>query len=99
MSQPSTLRQVLATFENATTPLSLPQIARELGISTEALDGMLQYWVRKGKLKESAATRTCGTCGSKDGCAFVLELPHSYELASPANRIDIPIIGGMPCGK
>ena len=40
MSQPSTLRQVLAIFENATTPLSLPQIARELGISTEALDGI-----------------------------------------------------------
>lgn len=97
MSQPSTLRQVLTIFENTTTPLSLPQIAHELSISTEALDGMLQYWVRKGRLKETAAMRECGTCGSKDGCAFVVELPHSYELASNSNRIDIPIIGGMPC--
>lgn len=99
MSQPSTLRQVLAIFENTNAPLSLPQISRELGVSTEALDGMLQYWVRKGKLKETAASRECGSCGSKNGCAFVLELPHSYELVSDANRIDIPIIGGMPCGK
>ena len=80
--QPSTLRQVLTIFETATTPLSLPQIARDLDISVERLEGMLQYWVRKGKLRENAGGTECGSCGQKGACAFVMEMPHSYELAS-----------------
>jgi hypothetical protein len=49
----STLRQVLTMFETAVAPLSLPQMAHELGVSLEQLEGMIQHWVRKGKIRES----------------------------------------------
>lgn len=95
--QPSTLRQVLTIFETATTPLSLPQVARDLDISVERLEGMLQYWVRKGKLRESAGVSECGSCGQKGACAFVMEMPHSYELANDAI---IPLCSsGASCGN
>lgn len=95
--QPSTLRQVLTIFETATTPLSLPQVARDLDISVERLEGMLQYWVRKGKLRENAGAAKCESCGQKGACAFVMEMPHSYELASDTI---IPLYAnGASCGN
>ena len=93
MSQ-STLRQVLTVFENADGPLSMSQIAHELGVSMPRLEGMIRYWVRKGELRESSSPTNCGTCGSQEGCAFVLDMPRSYELATgrqpiPLERIKI----------
>jgi hypothetical protein len=94
----STLRQVLTMFETAVTPLSLPQMAHELGVSLEQLEGMIQYWVRKGKIRESAAATECGSCGSKDGCAFVMEMPRTFELARSAEAISLPLVG-VTCGQ
>lgn len=79
MSQ-STLRQVLTIFETAKKPLSLPQIARELDVSTARLEEMLQFWVRKGKLRVSGSATVCSTCGTKGACPFVLTMPRTYEL-------------------
>jgi hypothetical protein len=81
MSQ-SKLRQVLSIFENATAPLSLPQIAKELEVSRDSLDSMIQHWVRKGKIREGAASLSdCETCSSNNGsCAYVVDLPRTYEL-------------------
>jgi hypothetical protein len=93
----STLRQVLTMFETAVAPLSLPQMAHELGVSPEQLEGMIQYWVRKGKIRESAAATECGSCGSKNGCAFVMEMPRTFELASSAKAIPLPMMG-VTCG-
>lgn len=79
----SKLRQVLSIFENATAPLSLPQIAEDLEVSQDRLESMIQHWVRKGKIREGAAALSdCETCGSNNGsCAFVVDLPRTYELA------------------
>ena len=88
MSQ-STLRQVLTVFENADGPLSLTRIAHELEVSVPRLEGMIRYWVRKGKLRESASPTNCGTCGSQEGCPFVYDLPRSYELASGPQPIPL----------
>lgn len=93
MSQ-STLRQVLIIFETAVTPLSLPQIARDLNVSPERLEGMIQHWVRKGKIRQSTALTACGSCGSNGGCPFVLDMPRTYELATnpepiPLNTVNI----------
>lgn len=85
----STLRQVLTIFETAHAPLSLPQIARELEVSRERLEGMIQHWVRKGKIRESHSQSECGGCGHKGACPFVLDLPRSYELATPQNAIPL----------
>ncbi len=87
----STLSQVLAAFENNRGPLTMNQIARDLDISRARLEGMIQYWVRKGKLQETASYSDCGSCGRGEGdCPFTLELPPSYELVDE-NSLTIPL--------
>jgi hypothetical protein len=94
----STLRQVLTIFEQADGALSLAHVARELGISTARLEGMLQYWVRKGRIREVAASSSgCPSCGIKGECPFVMALPRSYELAADDGVIPVASIG-MGCG-
>lgn len=80
MSQ-STLGRVLTIFETGQ-PLTLTQIARKLAVSPGQLEEMIGYWVRKGKIRQSAAPTNCGTCGHTDGCPFVIDLPRSYELVT-----------------
>lgn len=93
----STLRQVLTIFETAVTPLSMPQIARQLEVSPEQLEAMIQHWVRKGKIRENVALTECGSCGRGSACPFVLDLPRSYELVTEATLI--PLNGvGLTCG-
>lgn len=94
MSQ-STLRQVLTVFEEGR-PLTLAQIAHELNVSPAQLEEMIRYWVRKGKIRESAGLTDCGTCGRQGGCPFVLDLPRSYELATP-DSLPLPVVG-VHCG-
>jgi len=92
--QPSTLRQVLTIFETTTAPLTLPQMARELDISVDRLETMLQYWVRKGKLRESSSGGDCGGCSKSGHCAHVVEMPRSYELASD---LMVPLYSNRVC--
>jgi hypothetical protein len=94
----STLRQVLTMFETAVAPLSLQQMAHELGVSLEQLEGMIQHWVRKGKIRESGSVTECGSCGSKDGCAFVMEMPRTFELVKNSDAIPLNVLG-VTCGR
>lgn len=94
----STLRQVLTIFETATSPLSLPKVARELDISQERLEGMIQHWVRRGKIRESHTLAECGTCGHGAACPFVLELPRTYELVTNDTVIPLNAVG-ITCPK
>ena len=87
----STLSQVLAAFENTRGPLTMNEIARNLDISRARLEGMIQYWVRKGKLQETVSFRDCGTCGRGEGdCPFTIELPRTYELVTE-DSLSIPL--------
>jgi hypothetical protein len=85
----TTLRQVLTAFEQTDQPLSLAQLAQQVGASPEMVDGMIQHWVRKGKLRENvdntscdAASRTCSCGTGQSGCPFIMLMPRSYELVS-----------------
>jgi hypothetical protein len=89
----STLTQVLTIFEQADGPLSLANIAHRLDISQARLEGMIQYWVRKGRIRETAAGKECGSCGIKGECPFVMEMPRSYELATPDDVIPLDSVG------
>lgn len=82
----STLRQVLAVFETAQQPLSMPQLARALDVSSAQLDAMIQFWVRKGKIRISGSVTDCGTCAKHGSCPFVLTLPRTYELVTEDER-------------
>jgi hypothetical protein len=77
----STLRQVLEHFEQSQEAVSLPQMEHILGIERTTLQNMIDYWVRKGKLREVSALN-CTTCGSASRCPFVVALPRCYELVS-----------------
>lgn len=90
---PSKLRQVLIAFEETNGSLSLPQLAQELEVSQDRLNGMIQHWVRKGKLRESNEMAECGTCGDHGSCGFVVELPRSYELAAENEMIPLNVLG------
>jgi hypothetical protein len=75
----SQLRVILDRFNDTSKPISLQQLAREMGLPLPMLTDMLDYWVRKGKLREVSRPETCHTCGVKTGCPFVMALPRLYE--------------------
>lgn len=88
------LREVLQAIECADTPLNIQQLSAQLDIEEHALYGMLDFWVRKGKLKveDGEANPTAHACGSASmcrmgaqcsgpsGCPFTLQLPKTYML-------------------
>jgi hypothetical protein len=76
------LRQVLDAFENAQGPVSLGQMARDLGVEPGVLESMIAYWVRKGKLREVAPTSACCATCSVSGCHPAVKMPTFYTLAS-----------------
>jgi len=79
------LRQVLNAFESADEPQPLNAMARALGVSPGMLQGMIEYWVRKGRLREASSEFSqCQTCGGAEGCPFVVKMPRRYELATEA---------------
>lgn len=93
------LRELLNLLETAGGPVSLPELSRRLDLDAGVLAGMLDYWVRKGRLivdDRSAAACACstagcgcGTCAGSAGCPFIARLPKSYRLV-PA--IEVPVV-------
>ena len=80
------LRDVLNAFEQ-NGPASLAQMSRDLEIEASALEGMIQFWVRKGKLRE-VCDLGCASCGAQSSCPACVLVPRRYELVTdgaPAN--------------
>lgn len=86
------LREVLNRFSEQSGPVSLRQMAQEMGIEPGVLQDMIDYWVRKGKLREATSGTECTTCGVKTACPFIVALPRAYERVS-----DEPSY--LPCGR
>jgi hypothetical protein len=70
------LRQVLQEIKAARGPVDLNQLAHKLNLERDALDGMIDFWVRKGKIEDMRQAETlecfsqvCGSCHSI-GCAY-----------------------------
>lgn len=82
------LRKVLQAFEEADGPVKLADLSRELGVEPGALEGMVDFWVRKGRIQAAGqdggffacATAGCHTCGEVDGCPLVAKLPRMYAV-------------------
>ena len=87
------LRQVLRELESAQGPVNTNELSRKLGIERSALEGMIEFWVRKGRLKsddqiaaETLATCTTGSCscscpGPRE-CPYLMKMPLTYSLVS-----------------
>jgi hypothetical protein len=82
------LRQVLEYFERQSDGISLSQMAQDLGLERAILQDMIDYWVRKGRLRD-ASTTTCTSCDCAQGCPYVIALPHHYELVGEGASADV----------
>lgn len=86
------LNEVLFEINNANGPLSLNVLSQRLGVDRSALDGMLRYWVRKGRLKDDdvmdveTAGGSCPSCGGAGTCSYVVKMPKSYSVPVPLVR-------------
>ena len=76
--------RILREFAAATGPVSLRDLSRRLEIEPSALAGMLDFLVRKGRLRASGGDTPpdCGSCGQRGACPFVVALPRSYALVN-----------------
>ncbi|QPC80512.1 hypothetical protein G4Y79_12370 [Phototrophicus methaneseepsis] len=88
----SQLREVLDRFSEQSVPISINRMAREMALDPAILHHMIDYWVRKGKLREVNNVENCHTCGSKAACPFIVALPRYYERVQEG---DAP--SGPPC--
>jgi len=88
---PTTLRQVLQAFEEARAPRTLSQLARELDIPPGMLEGMIDHWVRRGKLRETGSGPACTTCGQGASCPFIAKMPRSFELVTEGEDAPPPL--------
>jgi hypothetical protein len=77
----TSLRRLLDLFEVSRGALSIPDLADELGVTPERAESMVDFWVRKGKIRVSSVLSDCGSCGVKGNCPLVFDLPQIYELA------------------
>ena len=82
----SKLGQLLDYFAGSPGGLSLPELSREMGISLGQIEGMVEFWVRKGRIRISPEEVDCGTCGKDLNCPFVMDGPRYYELVKDETR-------------
>ncbi len=91
------LTQVLHEIITAREPLSLTRLSAKLGVEPSALEGMLAFWVRKGRLRDDDAEEAltcqtgsaggCGhTCTGPETCAFVAKTPKRYSLPTQREK-------------
>ena len=88
------LQQVLREIKSAGGTINLNELAGRLNVEPSALDGMIQFWIRKGRLKETDITcgpagQSCHTvscacsCPGPQGCPFVMTLPRTLSISLP----------------
>ncbi len=85
------LQQVLRELESARGPVNLNELADKLGLERSALEGMIAFWVRKGRLTDSQlqpdSAGTCGGCSCATSCAkqsscctMTTQMPRRFSL-------------------
>jgi len=87
------LHQVLRELESAGGPMNLNELGRKLGVERSALAGMIDYWVRKGRLQDNDLVMDAAVCNSSacsagvscpgpQGCPFVMKMPRTFSLVT-----------------
>ena len=86
------LQRVLREIEASQGTVSLNDLAHKLGIERSALAGMIEFWIRKGRLKVDdweELEAICGMCSGAacggsypgpQGCPFVMKMPRTFSL-------------------
>ena len=82
------LNQVLREIETAQGPITVRELSRKLEIEVNALEGMIQFWVRKGRIQDDDASKSCNEeigdcstscCGTAE-CAFIAKMPKTFSI-------------------
>ena len=87
------LGRILEEIKEAGSAVNLEELSRRVGVQPSALEGMIDYLVRQGKLKDDAASPAevgppcaaagCGgSCPGLRHCPFVAQMPRTFSLAS-----------------
>ena len=76
----SNLGQILKFFEDSRNAVTLNSIARELDLTPARVESMIEYWVRKGRIRLAEDVKECGSCGIQGNCPFAIDLPRIYDL-------------------
>lgn len=84
------LYRVLQEIESSRGPVSLNDLSRRLGLERSALQGMIAYWVRKGRLIDDYAAALESGCGRQD-CAASCPAAHSCPQIEKLPRSLSPI--------
>lgn len=85
------LEQVLREIEASQGTINLNDLAYKLGLERSALAGMIEFWIRKGRLKvddweleefcEMCSGAACGgSYQGPQGCPFVMKMPRTFSL-------------------
>ena len=85
------LNQVLREMESIQGTVRLEEIAARLNLEPAALEGMIAFWVSKGRLAPAsvdgdtvACTTACaGACPAAEQCPFVAKLPRMWQRTDP----------------
>ena len=92
------LNQVLQEIERSQSTINLNDLSRKLGMERSALDGIIHFWVRKGRLRDDdadlalAIKPACSSSSCRDSCVgmaacpFVAKMPKTYSI--PAQKRD-----------
>lgn len=85
------LYQVLEEIEQARGPVLVKDLGQRLNVDPGVLMGMIEFWVRKGRLRDDDAVAeegfTCagGACGAHCSgvteCVFVAKMPKTFSIA------------------
>ena len=86
----SKLSNLLTKIEESSGAFSIQALARELDLTPERVESMLEYWVRKGKIESSTNLTECGSCSAQGDCPFILEMPRTYELVMGQDQVTDP---------
>lgn len=65
------LKQVLAEIEKSNGTVRMEVLSRKLGIDPAVLEGLVEHWVRKGRLQRmNQDDLLCSSSGCKETCPF-----------------------------
>ncbi|MBN1993451.1 MAG: hypothetical protein JW953_12190 [Anaerolineae bacterium] len=80
-------------IEAAQGSINLNELSRKLSVERSALDGMIAYWMRKGRIKDDEREQeqvfvacrpgNCSIgrgCPGPQGCPFIMKMPRTYSL-------------------
>lgn len=87
------LQQVLTEIKASQGTIRLDELSRKLSIAPSALEGMINFLVQKGHLRDEekheeallcevgSVCSSGSTCPGPQACPFVMKMPRTYSLS------------------